>query len=49
MLPGVVGIGLMQVRRSTKWSILPFYCMGMGMALLWWGMIFACVVLHDCP
>lgn len=49
MLPGFAAIWQLRVRVSTRWLISSFYCVGMGAVLLFWGLLFACAALHDCP
>lgn len=49
MLPGIAAIWQLRMRVSTRWLISTLYCAGMGAALLFWGLLFACAALHDCP
>lgn len=49
MLPGFAAIWQLQVRVSTRYLIASFYCVGMGVVLLFWGLLFACGAMHDCP
>ena len=49
MLPGFAAIWQLRVRVSTRWLNLSFYCAGMGAVLLFWGLLFTCAALHDCP
>ncbi|MEG3089806.1 hypothetical protein [Sphingomonas sp. PB4P5] len=49
MLPGLVGIRMLHIRRSTKFLMLPFYLVGMTVTLLFWGLLFACGAMNDCP
>ncbi|WP_126053691.1 MULTISPECIES: hypothetical protein [Sphingomonas] len=49
MLPGFAGIWFLRVRRSTKFLMMPLYCAGMIFTLFFWGLLFACGAMNDCP
>jgi hypothetical protein len=49
MLPGLAGIWMLRIRTSTKFLMLPFYLVDMTVTLLFWGLLFACGAMNDCP
>ncbi|WP_267434146.1 hypothetical protein [Sphingomonas sp. GM_Shp_1] len=47
--PGLVGLALLTVRRSTNWLILPLYLVAVALVLMTTLVYFVCIATHDCP